>query len=162
MITAVFDDFLMSDDFVQTIFDAGCSSMNEYHHALLVNRRLVVKGESIRVVSYNFDVKYALSVIFFNLGERGTMRALFDNFKLKLNPIAEKEFTQSEKLAEIRRERNMAQKPVILAKRVKNQAQNQTSTKSRQEYVYRSVKEQIEFEQATKNVTVRKKRQKTD
>ena len=70
--------------------------------------------------------------------------------------MAEKEFTENERLAVIRREHNLAEKPKILAQRVKNQAQNKTTSKSRQEFYYRNPKEQFEFEQATKNVTIRK------
>ena len=132
--------------------------MNEYHHALMVNRRLVVKGESIRVISYNFDVKYALSVLFFNLGEKETFQRLFGHFGLVLGSVAKEEFTENERLAAIRCKRNLAQKPKILAERVKQQAQNQTKSKSRQEFFYRNPKEQFEFEQATKNVTIRKRK----
>ena len=162
LLTAVFDNFLMADDMVQAIFDAGCSSQNEYHHSLLVNRRLVVKGESIHVSTYNFDASYAMSVLFYNLGEVGVFEELFGHFGLFFGDICREKFEKNEKLALIRKEHNLREKPAVLAQRVKNQKQNKDTAKSRIEYrlenEYLSVKERLELEKVTKNVTVRKKR----
>lgn len=44
LVKAIFDKKYTSDKFIDQMVDAGCTSLNEAFHALLVNRRLVVKG----------------------------------------------------------------------------------------------------------------------
>ena len=45
LVTAIFDKKYTSEKFIDQIIDAGCTSLNEAFHSMLVNRRLVVKGK---------------------------------------------------------------------------------------------------------------------
>ena len=44
LVKAIFDKKYTSEKFIDQIIDAGCTSLNEAFHSMLVNRRLVVKG----------------------------------------------------------------------------------------------------------------------
>ena len=45
LVKAIFDKKYTSEKFIDQIIDAGCTSLNEAFHSMLVNRRLVVKGK---------------------------------------------------------------------------------------------------------------------
>ena len=162
LITEVFENFILSDNYVQSIFDCGCTSQNEFLHSILVNRRLVVKSENIHISSYNYDLAFAIGTLFFNLGERSTFERSFSHFGHKLNPITLSKFDKIDHLAIRRREYNLKNKPINSANRATKQAQYNTQTKSRTEYVYETLHEKHEREKKEKNqaqnITTRKKR----
>ena len=56
LVKAIFDKKYASEKLVDQIVDAGCTSLNEAFHSMLVNRRLVVKGKC-RIL-YLIDVFY--------------------------------------------------------------------------------------------------------
>ena len=49
LVNAIFDKKYTSEKFVDQILNAGCTSLNEAFHSMLVNRRLVVKGKPCRI-----------------------------------------------------------------------------------------------------------------
>ena len=165
LVTAIFDEYLLSEKFVEAIFDAGTTSMNEFFHSMLVHRRLVVKAENIHVTSLNYELAFSIGTLYFNLGERDVFDRVFDYFGLKVCPIALTRFGQNERLAKLRQEYNLAKKPETSAKRAKQQKQYTTTTNSRKNYVYETLAETHEREKREKalsqNVTIRKKRQKS-
>ena len=159
LLTAIFDKYLCSEDFVDAIYNCGVTSPNEYFHSILTNRRLIVKGEQVSVKSYNYDSSYCLGILFFNLGELGCFERLFSHFDLTLNPQSRQNFESNEKISALRRQKNLQVTPIIRHNRKKNQKQFKTTAKERQNYTYLSVKETYELEKQ-KNITAQKKPQK--
>ena len=159
LLTGLFDNYLCSEDFIDAIYNCGVTSPNEFFHSILTNRRLVVKGENVNVLSLSYDASYCLGILFFNLGEVGTFQRLFDYFGLTLNDQSLKNFESNEKMAVLRREKNLKLAPVIRENRKKNQKQNQSKAKDRLNYVYLNAQETYELEKKNlKNITVRKPR----
>ena len=56
LVNAIFDKKYTSKKFIDQILDAGCTSINEAFHSMLVNRRLVVKGKYDYFTFYLNDV----------------------------------------------------------------------------------------------------------
>ena len=103
---------------------------------MMVNRRLIVKGEGIHASSSNFDGSVAAGSLIWNLGQveafRQTMKLV--NWEIS-EPSLKKLAVQSKKQA-AKSVKNLALKPVIRAKRTANQAQYRSTAS------YRTSKEQ--------------------
>ena len=162
----LFDDYLTNEKMAQAVFEAGCTSQNEFFHSLLTNRRLIVKNDQISVLSYFYDANVAVGIILYNCGESVGFSRIFRHFGIELDCHIVSKFEMNEKVAVVRRERNMIQGPINHNKRVSEQAQYNPQTKSRKEYDakygYCSAVDYANSIQNidTTNVTLRKKRTK--
>ena len=159
LITEMFDKFLCSESFIDKIHNSGSTSMVEWFHSLLVNRRLVVKNDNIHVKSYYYDAACSVGACIYNLGEKQALTRIYKKFGFNLHQSVINKLEIREKEKGKRRLRNLNEKPVILQQRQKNQKQHQSETKFREQYVYRNVAEQFEYEQElSRNVTIRKRK----
>ena len=129
--------------------------MVEWFHSLLTNRRLVVKNDNIHVKSYYYDAACSVGVCIYNLGELQAFTRIYKAFGINLHQSVINKLQTRENEKGKRMERNLNEKPAILQNRQKNQKQHKAETKFRENYVYRNVAEQFEYEQELlKNVTI--------
>ena len=131
LIEALFDKTYMKPSFIDDIVMAGCTSKNEAFHSLLVNRRLIVKGEGIHVSANNFDASVAAGSLIWNLGQKEAFRQSLETVGWTISDTALRKLGMQEKLQAAKTIKNLSLKPQIRAKRMRSQAQYTDTSKYR-------------------------------
>ena len=131
LVEALFDQKYLKPSFIDEVVMAGCTSKNESFHALLVNRRLIVKGEGIHVSSNNFDASIAVGSLIWNLGQKNAFQRGLETVGWTISETALRKLGVQEKLQEAKSIKNLSLKPQIRAKRMRNQAQYKDTSKYR-------------------------------
>ena len=131
LVESLFDQTYMKSSFIDEIIMAGCTSKNEAFHSLLVNRRLIVKGEGIHVSSNKFDASVAVGSLIWNLGQKEAFRQGLETIGWTISDTALRKLGVQEKLQAAKTIKNLSLKPQIKAKRTRNQAQYTDTSKYR-------------------------------
>ena len=131
LVEDLFDHKYMKPSFIDEVVMAGCTSKNEAFHSLLVNRRLIVKGEGIHVSSNNFDASVAAGSLIWNLGQKEAFRQALESTGWTISDTALRKLGVQEKLQAAKTVKNLSLKPQIRAKRMRNQAQYTDTSKYR-------------------------------
>ena len=100
LITEMFDKYLCHEKFIDSIYNLGSTSMVEWFHSLLTNRRLVVKNDNIHVKSYYYDAACSVGVCIYNLGEKQAFTRIYKSFGFNLHQAVINKLQRQNKAAE--------------------------------------------------------------
>lgn len=153
LVTAIFDKKYTSEKFLDQIANAGCTSINEAFHSMLVNRRLIVKGridfsqlciivvmvaiimaylgEPLHVLSGNYDAQVAAGSLIWNLGQAEAFRQTMELVDWKLSAASIKKLEYQAKELKKKADVNLQAKPAMRAKRIAKQNQYTDTSKYR-------------------------------
>ena len=153
LVAAIFDKKYTSEKFLDQIANAGCTSINEAFHSMLVNRRLIVKGknrfskflsivvfdaiimtylgEPLHVLTGNYDAQVAAGSLIWNLGQAEAFRQTMDLVDWKLSAASIKKLEYQAKELKKKAEVNLQAKPAMRAKRIAKQNQYTDTSKYR-------------------------------
>ena len=128
---ALFDHKYLKPSFIDEVVMAGCTSKNEAFHSLLVNRRLIVKGEGIHVSANNFDASVAAGSLIWNLGQKEAYRQCLETVGWTISDKSLRKLERQERSQAAKSIKNLSLKPKIRAKRTRNQQQYTDTSKYR-------------------------------
>ena len=131
LIAALFDQKYQKPSFIEEVLMAGCTSKNESFHALLVNRRLIVKGEAIHVSTNNFEASIAAGSLIWNLGQKEAFRQSLETVGWTICERSLKKLGIQQRKQAAKAIKNLTLKPQIRAKRMRNQQQYKDTSKYR-------------------------------
>lgn len=131
LVESLFDHKYLKSTFIHEVVMAGCTSKNESFHALLVNRRLIVKGEGIHVSANNFDASIAVGSLIWNLGQIEAYRKSLESVGWTISETALRKLDMQERKQAKKTIKNLSLKPQIRAKRMRNQCQYTDTSKYR-------------------------------
>ena len=133
---SIFDNWLLSEDTLTRLENAGSTSNLESFHSIFTNRRLWTKTGSLHVSTPKFDGIVAIASTYFNFGDRETV--------VKVMKLANWEVSKGNlhcfNQAEVRRDSQLLYKISAKAetkqKRLKKQQQYQPTSKYRKLHPY--------------------------
>ena len=131
LVESLFDQKYLKPSFIDEVVMAGCTSKNESFHALLVNRRIIVKGEAIHVSTNNFEASIAAGSLIWNLGQKEAFRQSLETVGWTICERSLKKLDIQQRKQAAKSIKNLSLKPQIRAKRMRNQQQYTDTSKYR-------------------------------
>ena len=132
----IFDNWLLSEETLTRLENAGSTSNLESFHSIFTNRYLWTKTGSLHVATPKFDGIVAIASTFFNFGDRETAKKVMSlaNWEIKegnLNSLDQAEKNRDSKLPI-----KMKAKAITKQKRLEKQKQHQPTSKYRKLHPY--------------------------
>ena len=136
LVASIFDNWLLSNEILTKLENAGSTSNLESFHSIFTNRNLWTKTGSLHVSTPKFDGIVAIASTYFNFGDRETARKVMKLADWEIMKGNLKSLNQAEVKRDSQRLYKKNVKAATKQNRLKNQQQHQPSTKYRKLHPY--------------------------